>query len=99
MDNGLERKGLGDHVFYGHLRSRESKDANLGVGKKNEGDPKACSLCSPAPLSIEFPRQEYWSGLPCPSPRDLPDTGIEPTSPALRADSLPTELLEKTLIP
>lgn len=37
MDNGLERKGLGDHVFYGHLRSRESKDANLGMGKKNEG--------------------------------------------------------------
>ena len=36
-----------------------------------------------APLSMEFPRQEYRSGLPFPSPEDLPDTGIEPTSPAL----------------
>ena len=33
-----------------------------------------------APLSIGFSRQEYWSGLPCPSPGDLPDPGIEPTS-------------------
>ena len=36
-----------------------------------------------APLSMEFPRQEYWSGLPFPSPGDLPDPGIEPASPAL----------------
>ena len=34
-----------------------------------------------APLSMEFSRQEYWSGLPCPSPGDLPDPGIEPVSP------------------
>ena len=39
-----------------------------------------------------FSRQEYWSGLPFPSPGDLPDPGIEPGSPALQADSLPTEL-------
>ena len=42
------------------------------------------------PLSMEFSRQEYWSGLPFPSPGDLPDPGIEPRSPALQADSLPT---------
>ena len=36
-----------------------------------------------------FPSQEYWSGLPFPSLRDIPDPGIEPTSPALQADSLP----------
>ena len=36
-----------------------------------------------APLSMGFPRQEYWSGLPLPSPGDLPDPGIEPKSPAL----------------
>ena len=42
-----------------------------------------------APLSMGFSRQEYWSGLPIPSPRDLPDPGIEPQSPALQADSLP----------
>ena len=41
-----------------------------------------------APLSMRFPRQEYWCGLPFPSPGDLPDPGIEPTSPAPQADSL-----------
>ena len=41
-----------------------------------------------APLSMEFSRQEYWSGLPYPSPGDLPDPG-EPMSPALQADTLP----------
>ena len=41
---------------------------------------------------MEFSRQEYWSGLPFPSPRDLPNPGIEPGSPALQADALPSEL-------
>ena len=40
-----------------------------------------------APLSLEFSRQEYWSGLPFPSPGDLPNLGIEPGSPELQADS------------
>ena len=44
-----------------------------------------------APLSKGFSREEYWSGLPFPSSRDLPDPGIEPESPALQADSLPPE--------
>ena len=44
-----------------------------------------------APLSVEFSRQEYWSGLRFPSPGDLLNPGIEPRSPALQADSLPTE--------
>ena len=43
------------------------------------------------PLSMEFSRQEYWSGLPFPSPGDLPDPGMEPGSPELQADSLPPE--------
>ena len=42
-----------------------------------------------------FSRQEYWSGLPVPSPGDLPDPGIKPGSPALQTDSLPTELWGK----
>ena len=42
-----------------------------------------------APLSMEFPKQEYWSGLPCPPPVHLPNPGIEPRSPALQADPLP----------
>ena len=46
---------------------------------------------------MDFPKQEYWSGLLFLSPADLPDPGIEPTSPALQADSLPSELPEKPL--
>ena len=45
-----------------------------------------------APLSMRFSRQEYWSGLPFPSSGDLPDPGIKRGSPALQADSFPTEL-------
>ena len=48
-----------------------------------------------APLSMGFSRQEYWSGLPFPSPGNPPYPGIKPRSPALQADSLPTELQGK----
>ena len=51
-------------------------------------DPMDCSL---GPLCMEFFRQEYWSGLPCPSPGDLPDPEIESGSPALQADSALSE--------
>ena len=44
-----------------------------------------------APLSMEFSRQEYWSGLPFPSPGDLPNPEIKPRSLAFQADSLPSE--------
>ena len=44
-----------------------------------------------APQSMEFSKQEYWSGLPFPSPRDLPNPGIEPGSPTLQANALPSE--------
>ena len=49
------------------------------------------------PLSMGFSRQEHWRGLPCPPPGDLPDPGTEPESPALQADSLPTEPPGKSL--
>ena len=49
------------------------------------------TLAYQAPPSMLFSRQEYWSGLPFPSPGDLPDPGMEPRSPALRADALPSE--------
>ena len=55
-----------------------------------------------APLSIEFSRQEYWSGLPFPPAGDNPDSGIEPespVSPTLQADSLPTEPSGKSQVP
>ena len=47
--------------------------------------------------SMGFSRQECWSGLPFPSPEDLPDPGIEPVSPALQADALPSEPPRKSL--
>ena len=49
------------------------------------------TIADQAPLSMGFPRQDYWSGLPFPSPGDLPDGGIKPGSSALQADSLLTE--------
>ena len=54
-------------------------------------DPMDCSLAYQAPLSMDFSRKEYWNGLPFPSPEDHPDPGIKPGSPALEADSLPSE--------
>ena len=50
------------------------------------------------PLSMGFSRQEYWNGLPFSSPGDLPDSGIEPRSPALQADALPSEPWNATTI-
>ena len=44
-----------------------------------------------APLSMGFSKQAYWSGLPFPSPGDLPNPGVKPGSPALQADALPSE--------
>ena len=68
---------------YTQLLSGESEIAQL-----------CPTLCDPwtiahqAPPSMGFSRQEYWSGLPFPSPGDLPDPGIEPRSPTLQADAL-----------
>ena len=49
------------------------------------------TIAHQAPPSMGFSRQEYWSGLPFPSPGDLPNPGIEPRSPALQADALTSE--------
>ena len=49
------------------------------------------TLAYQGPPSMRFSRQEYWSGLPFPSPGDLPNPGIEPRPPALQADALPSE--------
>ena len=58
------------------------------------GGPKSLEMvmaACQAPPSMGFPRLEYWSGLPFPSPRDLPDPGIEPVSPALAGGFSTTE--------
>ena len=59
-------------------------------------DPMDCSMPGSS-LSMKFSRQDYWSGLPFPFPGDLPDPGIKPGSPALQADSLPSELPGKPM--
>ena len=63
---------------------------------------KSCwTIAHQASLSMGFPRQEYWSGLPFPSPGDLPDPGMEHSSPALQVGSLPLnhqESPEKTCL-
>ena len=81
------------HILLIHHSASRTVSATQGVC--------ACSVklcrtlcnpmdCSPPGSSVHgFPRQEYWSGLPFPSPGDLPDSGIKPTSPALQADCLP----------
>ena len=59
---------------------------------KECGNPKAAlQIRMKINQAMGFSRQEYWSGLPFPSPEDLPDPGIKPRSPALQADTLPTE--------
>ena len=80
-------------AFYlspGPLSDIESESVSIPV-KSNSLQPHAWTVAHQAPLSMGFSRQEYWSGLPFPSPGDLPDTGIEPGSPALQGDSLPSE--------
>ena len=56
------------------------------------------TIAHQAPLSMEFFRQEYWSGLLLPSPGDIPDPGMEPGSPSLQEDSLPSEPPGKDII-
>ena len=80
---------------------RRLKSENLGLGPGLKVEVKSLShvrlfaipwtVAYQAPQSVEFSRQGYWSELPFPSPEDLPNPGIEPGSPALQADALPSE--------
>ena len=65
------------------------------IQKTNTNDNKYLSRACQAPLSMRISRQESWSGLPFPSPGDLPNQGIESRPPTMQVDSLPTELLGK----
>ena len=68
-------------------------DACVCVSAKSLSHVQLCAtlwtVACQAPLSVGILQQEYWSGLPCSTPGDLPDLGIEPMSPVLQADSLP----------
>ena len=85
-----------------HLISLKGCKSFLCLGEKRFGGGLVVKLCPTlmtlwtvacqAPLSMGFSRQGYWSGLPFPSPGNLPNPGIEPGSPALQVDSLPAEL-------
>ena len=66
-----------------YLRMKESESVSQSVMSDS---------LRPHGLSTEFSRREYWNGLPFPFPGDLPDSRVEPGSPALQADSLPSEL-------
>ena len=59
---------------------------------------KPWTVARQAPLSVGFPRQEYWSGLPFPFPGDLPDSGIKSRFPTMQADSLPSEPPRKPMM-
>ena len=81
-----------DHIFhiaYASLKLSLESESQVAQSCLTLCHPMDCSL--QAPQSMEFSRQEYWSGLPFPSPGDLPAPGIEPRSPALQADALPSE--------
>ena len=74
---------------------KDTREEYLGGGLVTKSCPTLSTpwtVTCQAPLSMGFFRHEYWSGLPFPSPGDLPEPGIEPGSPALQADSLLTEL-------
>ena len=77
------------------LGSRAQTQQLQCTGLESEVTQWCPTLCNPldlqAPLFMGFSRQEYWTGLPFPSPGDLPNPGIEPGSPALQADALPAE--------
>ena len=83
---GIMLNEIRDRYLYYLLMKSESEVAQLCLF----GTP--WTVVHQAPLSKGFSRQEYWSGLPFLSPGDLPNSGIEPGSPALQADSLLSEL-------
>ena len=69
---------------HGQIKRKKGK-------KKDQAASQNISEKNQAPLFMGFFRQEYWSGLPFPSPGDLPDPGIKPGSPVLVADALTSE--------
>ena len=85
------------HAKMGTIKDRngmKQKQNMLRSESESEVAQSCPTLCDPwtvahqAPLSVGLSRQEYWSGLPFPSPGDLPNPGIEPRSPTLQADAL-----------
>ena len=81
-----------------HVHMKRRRNTSLDITESESEVTQSCPLFATlwtvghqAPVSMGFPRQEYWSGLLFPSPGDLPDPGIEPGSPTLQADALTSE--------
>ena len=90
LTSKFTKRKTAQHIGFTHLEFN-----GVGGGLVAKSFPTlmtSWTVACQAPLSMGFSRQEYWSGLPFPSPGDLPNPGIKPGSPALQADSLPTEL-------
>ena len=79
-----------------HRQTQISHFHGLGAGLGMGLFATPWTVTHQAPPSMGFSRQEYWSGLPFPSPGDLPDPGIKPGSPALEVDALPCDCLMGT---
>ena len=92
MSNSLQPM---DYIFHGILQARILEWVKVKVKSLSRVRLFATpwTVAYQAPRSMGFSRQEYWSGLPFPSPGDLPNPGIEPGSPALQTDTLPSEPL------
>ena len=89
LQGGSQGSECSDHSLYVKMKVKLLSH----VGLFGTPGTVACQ----APLSVGFPRQEYWSGLPFPSPGDLPDPGIEPASPALQGDSFTVWAVRESL--
>ena len=80
-------------MFLGHIQQVDTIMNPLTCDLRCISEPVIpCTVTYQVPPSMEFSRQEYWSGLPFPSPGDLPNPGIEPRFPALQTDALLPEL-------
>ena len=98
MFNKVEMKKEGPGSRLRRISRRDWRRATEAKGKLSESVliAQSCltvrnpwAVAHQGALSMEFSRQEYWSGLPCPSPGNLPNPQIKPMSPVLQANSLP----------
>ena len=95
---GLEEEEAGIKIAGRNISNlKYADDTSLMAESESEVAQSCPTLCEPctvahqAPLFMGFSRQEYWSGLPFPSPGELPNPGIKPRSPALQAAALTSE--------
>ena len=92
-----EDRGIWSHHFMGNRRGNSGSSVRLYFESGSEVAQSCPTLCDPVDCSLPGSsvhgifQEEYWSGLPFPSPGHLPNLGIEPGSPALQADSSPSE--------